>query len=336
MTNPPSIEQLFDSDRLVLASSDIDEVKDVCAKMVRPHAFQVHGTEPTLATRLYHLPLGSSSLNRLHHGTEVTSASVVPEVDNYIVAMTKVGTANLRHGNESTVVRPGHGSIVGPYELYRCDMDADFDHILLRLDRQKVETICARLLGLNKPSPVHFDLPLHCTSYYWQSLLEASAGIILTNEAMAHPMLLSHLEELLIETLLLSQPNNFSERIAAGARPTPSAHVRRAMEYMLEHISEPLRISAVALHCGISPRSLQLGFQRDVGLSPQQWLKAERLSRVYADLLAAEPGSVSITDLAMRWGFFHLGEFGAQFKARYALKPSEVLAKSRVSRLNPR
>ena len=99
------------------------------------------------------------------------------------------------------------------------------------------------------------------------------------------------------------------------------------MAYMREHITDPIRLSDVARHCCISLRSLQTGFQRDLGLSPGQWLRAERLERVHAVLLSAAPGSVAVTDVALAWGFFHLGEFAAHFKARFGAKPSEVLAK---------
>jgi len=36
-----------------------------------------------------------------------------------------------------------------------------------------------------------------------------------------------------------------------------------------------------------------------------------------------------VTDVALQWGFLHLGEFAAHFKARFGEKPYEVLARPR-------
>jgi AraC-like DNA-binding protein len=38
---------------------------------------------------------------------------------------------------------------------------------------------------------------------------------------------------------------------------------------------------------------------------------------------------VSVTEVALGWGFSHLGEFAAHYKARFGDKPSNVLAKRR-------
>ena len=322
-------DQLFGAKHLVLASGDLDEVIDGCSKALRPHDIQMRGPRSKLAARLHHLPIGPLSLNRLCYGGDVTVVPAVPQEGNFLITLPLQGNARFRYGPSTADLAPGFGTIVGPYQEFRLDIDGAFDQILLRLDRRRVEVVCANLLGAEKSAPVHFDLALRTIPAFWHKLLEAAASLSMFSEALARPKMFIRLEELIIESLLVAQPNNFSAAISAAARPAPTAHVRRAMDYMREHIGDSIRLSEVARHCGLSLRSLQAAFQRDLATSPGRWLRAERLDRVHAILSSSAPGSVAVTDVALQWGFFHLGDFSAQFKDRFGEKPSAVLAKRR-------
>jgi AraC-like DNA-binding protein len=328
MTTPLLADRLFEAKHLMLVSDDLDEVVDGCTKTLRPHRLSMRGAKAKLATRLHHVPIGHLSLNRLHYGGNVTVVPFTPEEDNFLITLPLYGAARFHYGSSQADVIPGHGAIVGPYREFRFDSDDQFDQIVVRLDRRQVETVCASLWGIDGVAPVHFDLSLTDMPNFWDKLLEAAVGLSASG-ALGHPRLFAHLEELIIETLLLAQPNNFTSAASAGGDRAHSRQVRHAIDYMRAHIADPIRISDVARHCGLSLRSLQAGFQRDLGVSPRQWLRMQRLERVHAILSAAEPGSVTVTDVALQWGFLHLGEFAAHFKARFGEKPSEVLARPR-------
>lgn len=320
-------DRLFQQSSLMLSSSDLDEVVDGCTKALRPHQLGIRDRRARLATTLHHLPIGSFSLNRLRYGADVIVAPAVPEEDNFLITLPLRGSARFAYGSEDTSVSPGHGAIISPYRQFRFDIGAAFDQLVLRLSRRRVETICAGMIGAAKVEPVHFQLPLADMPAFWLYLLEAAASLSTASSALDHPKLSVQLEELIIQSLLLALPNNFSASISAVSGRAPTAQVRRAMEYMREHIEEPIRLTDVARHAGLSLRSLQLGFQRDLGATPGRWLRTERLDRVHAVLSSAAPGSVSVTDIALQWGFLHLGEFAAHYKARFGRRPSDVLAK---------
>ncbi|MBN8943479.1 MAG: AraC family transcriptional regulator [Rhizobiales bacterium] len=328
-SSSPIADHLFGAEHLLLASGDVDEVVHGCSRALRPHDLFMRGRSSELAARLHHLPIGPLSLSRLCYGGDVTIVPAKPEGDNFLITLPLGGNARFCYGSSATDVASGHGTIVGPYQDFRLDIDGAFDQILLRLDRQRVEAICANLLELEKPAAVHFELALSVMPAFWHKLLDAAASLSTFSAVSVHAKMCAQLEELIIQSLLVAQPNNFSAAISAPPRLAPSAQVRKAMDYMRHHIAEPIRPSQVARHCGVGLRSLQAGFQRDLGTSPSQWLRAERLERVHAVLSSAAPGSLAITDVALQWGFFHLGEFAAQFKARFGEKPSAVLAKRR-------
>lgn len=330
MTAPVSLiaDRLFEAGHLMFESRDLDEVVDNCTRALRPHRLLLHGARPRLETRLHHLRVGPVSLNRLRYGTDVTVAPAVPEEDNFLVVLPLGGKARFRYGRDGRDVAPGRGAIVGPYHPFRFDIDARFDQIILRLDRRRVETIAADLAGAGRIDPVHFDLALEPMPDFWHKLLETVVVLGLAGGHAAPSRLLGHFEDVVIETLLLNQPNSASAGIAAASRPAPTAQIRRAMDYMRERPGEPVRLGAVARHCGLSLRGLQLGFRRDLGVAPARWWRGQRLDQAHAALLEAVPGTVSVTDIAMQSGFFHPGEFAAQFKARFGERPSDVLGKN--------
>ena len=55
------------------------------------------------------------------------------------------------------------------------------------------------------------------------------------------------------------------------------------------------------------------------------WLKHQRLTQVHDELRLADPSQVNVTEVATRWGFFHLGRFASDYRARFGLLPSQTL-----------
>ncbi len=48
-----------------------------------------------------------------------------------------------------------------------------------------------------------------------------------------------------------------------------------------------------------------------------------------ADLLDAAPGTGTVTDIALRWGFGNLGDFAARYRGRFGELPRATLQRSR-------
>jgi AraC family transcriptional regulator, ethanolamine operon transcriptional activator len=89
--------------------------------------------------------------------------------------------------------------------------------------------------------------------------------------------------------------------------------------------SEMLDLHSMSRVTGLSPRTLQRTFQVEFGLCPQEWLRLERLNRV-RDELSRSNSETSVTQVATRWGFFHLGRFSQYYRELFGEKPSETLA----------
>ena len=80
----------------------------------------------------------------------------------------------------------------------------------------------------------------------------------------------------------------------------------------------------------VSVRTLHAAFSEQLGESPMAYVRRIRLSRVRAELLRSHPLCVRVTDIAVRWGFFHQSHFAQQYRDEFNELPS--VARAVVSR----
>jgi transcriptional regulator GlxA family with amidase domain len=109
-----------------------------------------------------------------------------------------------------------------------------------------------------------------------------------------------------------------------------SLAVRRAEALIAARPDARYSPAILARAAGVSVRSLTRGFQALRGYGPMAAVRAARLQRVRLQLLEAAP-SVTVTDAATRWGFFHLGRFPGLYAAQFGERPSETLRRVRSS-----
>jgi AraC-like DNA-binding protein len=107
--------------------------------------------------------------------------------------------------------------------------------------------------------------------------------------------------------------------------------LKKAIEWLEAEPARPWRLRDLAAASGVAARTLQKHFHRFAGTSPLAFLRELRFRRARQQLLHA-PEHVSVTELATRCGFNHLGRFAIQYQQRYGESPSTTLRRSqRVS-----
>lgn len=105
-----------------------------------------------------------------------------------------------------------------------------------------------------------------------------------------------------------------------------SAVVRRAAQYIDEHLTEPITVAAVAAAARVSPRGLQSAFHRDTGLSLMAYVRRARLAEAHRSLVTADPSSgATVASIGMQWGFSNPGRFAAAYRNAYGSSPSRTL-----------
>ena len=102
--------------------------------------------------------------------------------------------------------------------------------------------------------------------------------------------------------------------------------LRRAEAYLEANPTPTLRIDDLCTAACTSVATLERSFREVLGVTPRRYLTLRRLARVRSDLLNGDPNE-SITEVAMRWGFFHLGRFAQEYGQLYHERPSQTRAR---------
>ncbi|WP_321926778.1 helix-turn-helix domain-containing protein [Burkholderia sp. BCC1998] len=117
---------------------------------------------------------------------------------------------------------------------------------------------------------------------------------------------------------------------AAGpsVRLTPSARRRvvdRVRDLVVSQPGVPLTVLDVCHAVGASRRKLQYCFEEILGTHPAWYLRVVRLNAVRRELREQSPASASVSDVACRWGFWHLSRFATHYRELFGELPSDTL-----------
>jgi AraC-like DNA-binding protein len=326
----PAIERdaLPLSRHVFFTSSDLDETRDLVGRVFKPHRLNITERGARLHARKHHVKIGGLSLNLLRYGAPV-AIDPGPLETFFLVQMPLAGTAEIRCGKEEFVSSRAVASLPSPTLDLAMRWGADNPQVIVRLERDALERHLAAALGRELDRPLEFRAAMAMDEgggASWRRLIdyliaEVDAGGKLLGSRLAA----AQIEQLLMTALLTLQPHNYLDALGHGVSPAAPYYVCRAEEFIASHADKPITMAALAEAAGASARALQEGFRRFRDTTPMAHLKWVRLARVRADLEAADPASDSVTDIATRWGFFHLGNFAADYRRRFGERPSETL-----------
>jgi len=128
------------------------------------------------------------------------------------------------------------------------------------------------------------------------------------------------LPQQLISTLVFSRPEYHKPSYRKRDRA-----LRRAKAYLREHAHKPVTVSDLCRVIEVSERTLRYAFLERFGVSPKSYLLAMRLNGVRRQFWHADPSTTTIADVANYWGFWHMGQFAADYRRLFGELPSETL-----------
>ncbi len=99
--------------------------------------------------------------------------------------------------------------------------------------------------------------------------------------------------------------------------------VVRAKEYVYEHLRELIHVTDLCKYCGVSLSTLERTFMREIGITPNGYIRATRLHEARHALLDANGDGLTIAEIAMNCGFTHMGRFSHLYRTHFSRLPSE-------------
>jgi AraC family ethanolamine operon transcriptional activator len=131
----------------------------------------------------------------------------------------------------------------------------------------------------------------------------------------------------LLETLLATLGSaGLVEPVAEDlTRQAHSRVVQTVEDYALSHTAERLYVTDLCAAAGVSERTLQYAFKEVMRMTPVAYLTRLRWHRVRHALRTATHASTTVTTEALRWGFWHFGDFSRAYKDCFGELPSDTL-----------
>ena len=101
--------------------------------------------------------------------------------------------------------------------------------------------------------------------------------------------------------------------------------IKLIKNYLVEFPHEPVTVNQLCTITRVSRRTLQYAFQEHYGMSPKTYLNNYRLNGVRRELRKRAPFKTKVNDVASLWGFWHMGQFAADYRKVFGELPSETL-----------
>ncbi len=148
-------------------------------------------------------------------------------------------------------------------------------------------------------------------------------------ELKIYPLHLSTVQQELLEKQIM-------EQLLLSIRPTSGEKIKipnrrqvawRAEQLMRQYPQKHLNIEQLCGHIGCSARNLHLGFKERYGMTPVRYGNILALNGVRHKLIRLQPGE-NISEIAMAWGFYHLGRFSEQYKQLFTELPSVTIKRA--------
>ena len=139
------------------------------------------------------------------------------------------------------------------------------------------------------------------------------------------PLIATEIQNTICSMLLTLSDNNYLPLEAQLEEACLPVYVRQARDYIEANLKLPISLADITAAAGVHFTTLLKGFKQHYAISPMAYLKQKRLEAARRTILAAEPLTTSVTEVATQWRFFHLGRFARDYRQLFGELPSETL-----------
>ncbi|MCF2526715.1 AraC family transcriptional regulator [Yinghuangia soli] len=311
--------------RVVYQGADARLMHHAVGSHVVPHRLRIPEASGVRA-QLRMLHRGEIALYQLGYGTHA-ELRLDAQAPVYLVHLVRNGGRILIDGREA----PPAPVVTGPGRQVSMLWTPDASALVLRVPRRVLDAAIRPYVGaVDSDAPILFDPVLDTANaevQQWISLAHSFVSMVDSGLLTRSPGATAHFEQMLVHGLLACQPHTHDSDIPSSGPVGAPVSLRSALAFCEEHASEPISVGDIAAAGNMSVRTLQEKFRAHLGVTPVAHLRHVRLAGAHADLVAVANGSSdeTVTDVALRWGFGHLGRFGALYRAAYGRLPSQTL-----------
>lgn len=313
------------------SSKNVDETLRDVTNIFCPHQFELLGNAGSFSAQVNEAKFAHSALVYITYGTAVTIKT--EQLGScFLIQVPWQGRAEVAVKDQKTLVQPGIASVVSPNQAMNMRWSNDCSFFTVRLDKQKVEQTLTQLLGHELQAPLIFDAKFDLNTYEGKSWMNAVNFARRQLELPLSPMvaapLLQQIEDTLCLMLLQLPHHNYRDKLRGGSDNVTPRSVKRARDYIHDNIHLDISLEQLAMVTGVVPSTLNKHFSHFIGQSPMKYVRGQKLLAVH-EVLRSSDQDVNVTDVAIKYGFNHLGRFAHYYKLRFGERPSDTLNKSK-------
>ncbi|KLO31355.1 AraC family transcriptional regulator [Mycolicibacter heraklionensis] len=315
---------------VVCATDDFDVYRDTVNDVYYPARLELVGPDARLTdAQMSAFRLTDLTIGIVHFGAEV---SIDPgDMGGYHVDMPLVGSAATRCGAQELIATPNCAAVYSPGEHTVVNSwPAATTQVSIKIDRTALERELACILGRPVDQRVRFDIGFDLTApagARWRSMIQLLLDTVARPGFVPDAALAAqtrYLERAVIAGLLAGQPHSMSDVIRRGGTRACSSALRKVVDLIAEAPGAQYTVVDLAEAAGVGVRQLQKLFRDEFDTSPAQYLRNARLDGARADLIDRSD-TVTVSEVAYRWGFNHLGRFALHYERRFGETPSRTL-----------
>lgn len=309
----------------LLRARSVKEATEQIGRAFSPHTLEI--LRPSSELDVYHnqLRMRDVSLNSLTYGCDV-AIDAGERGDFYMVQLPLSGTAVVNSDADVVHASTDMLTVLQPRARSRMQWSGDCAMLMLQVPRDVVERRVSDCGHNGRPrialSRKRSDPNV---AAWWQATVDLARNLDQFGDSwLRHPAAYAAMEDFLLSAftsmLCEAQPEVCHER-------GDERYLRKAKDYIREHLDRALTLDEVARYACVSPRTLEAAFKRHGETSPLVYARRLRLHAVHERLKKAshQGQPVNVTEVAMNYGFVHMSRFAAQYREQFGCAPSETL-----------
>lgn len=295
------------------------EVSSYVQRHIGNHHIELRGG--TGRAMLCHKRFGALGLSQLSYGERAVVSTTTGLAHSYHLQVVIAGDCTVHHkGKEAFTLTPGTATLINPQDLVSLEYSDDCVKLIVNLPTDLVSDCYREQVGELPAGGLRFDTQVF--------RLDQSASFSKWLE-----LLFLEADQHVVDTSRLGAPMGVlvaSKLIDAFCHPLPRLGGDADFFCMIDRLIDErarsdITTEELASLCNVSVRTLYERFKRADRVSPHAYIKARRLRQVREAIRGAHGKVRNVTQVALDFGFNHLGRFSSEYKGLFGELPSETL-----------
>lgn len=313
------MDSLLKAKSRIFERADPHAVSEYVNQHVGSHCIRLPRTGSPQAS-LSHRTFGKLDLCRISYGGSVHVSSPALETI-YHLQLLQRGHCLWKGNGQEHYFTPGELLLINPDDPVDLTYSDDCEKLIVKLPASVLQTACSENHWQAPSSGVRFTN----NRYNLQQLegFDSLLGLI-CQEAEAEqsvPQIQEQYSRIIAGKLLCMLANNVRREPLGDSCPS----FGRISDYIDEHLKKDISVEQLAELANMSLRSLYMLFERKVGTTPKSYIRRRKLEQIHGRLSDPSAKVRNITEIAMDYGFLHLGRFSESYKSTFGELPSDTL-----------